>query len=75
MFSLLPGIPGADDLRSLVRKVDTARHHGVPDGCVLELDLLSAPPEASGFDPMAHHRWQRQAAGPAGGCRGDSPGR
>src|SRR4051812_44905847 len=53
MFSFLPGIPGADDLRSLVRRVDTARHHGVPDGCVLELDLLSAPPEASGFDPMA----------------------
>ncbi|WP_123026920.1 signal peptide peptidase SppA [Mycolicibacterium stellerae] len=53
MFSFLPGIPGADDLRSLVRKVDTARHHGVPDGCVLELDLMSAPPEASGFDPMA----------------------
>ncbi len=53
MFSFLPGIPGADDLRSLVRKVDTARHHGVPNGCVLELDLLAAPPEASGFDPMA----------------------
>src|SRR6476661_10611547 len=53
MFSFLPGMPGADDLRSLVRKVDTARHHGVPDGCVLELDLLSAPPEASGFDQMA----------------------
>ncbi len=53
MFSFLPGIPGADDLRSLVRKVDTARHHGVPNGCVLELDLLTAPPETSGFDPMA----------------------
>ena len=53
MFSFLPGIPGADDLRSLARKVDTARHHGVPNGCVLELDLLSAPPETSGFDPMA----------------------
>src|SRR6476659_690947 len=53
MFSFLPGIPGADDLRSLVRKVDTARHHGVPDGCVLELDLLSAPPEASGLYAMA----------------------
>jgi protease-4 len=53
MFSFLPGIPGADDLRSLVRKVDTARHHGVPNGCVLELDLLTAPPEASGFDPVA----------------------
>jgi protease IV len=53
MFSFLPGIPGADDLRSLVRKVDTARHHGVPNNCVLELDLLTAPPETSGFDPMA----------------------
>jgi protease-4 len=53
MFSFLPGIPGADDLRSLVRKVDTARHHGVPDNCVLELDLLAAPPETTGFDPMA----------------------
>ena len=53
MFSFVPGIPGADDLRSLARKVDTARHHGVPNGCVLELDLLSAPPETSGFDPMA----------------------
>ncbi len=53
MFSFLPSIPGADDLRSLARKVDTARHHGVPNGCVLELDLLAAPPEASGFDPLA----------------------
>ena len=53
MFDFLPGIPGADDLRSLVRRVDTTRHHGVPNGCVLELDLLSAPPETSGFDPMA----------------------
>ncbi len=53
MFSFLPGIPGPDDLRSLVRKVDTARHHGIPANCVLELDLLSPPPETSGFDPMA----------------------
>ncbi len=53
MFSFLPGIPGADDLRVLARKVDTARHHGVPDGCVLELDLLAAPPETSGFDPLS----------------------
>ena len=53
MFSFLPGIPDADDLRLLVRKVDTARHHGVPNNCVLELDLLTAPPETSGFDPMA----------------------
>ncbi|OBK70511.1 signal peptide peptidase SppA [Mycobacterium sp. 1274761.0] len=53
MFSFLPSLPGADDLRQLARKVDTARHHGIPDGCVLELDLLTAPPETSGFDPMA----------------------
>lgn len=53
MFSFLPGLPGADDLRLFARKVDTARHHGVPSGCVLELDLLTAPPETSGFDPMA----------------------
>ena len=53
MFSFLPGIPGADDLRSLARKVDTARHHGVPNGCVLELDLLAPPPETAGFDPLA----------------------
>jgi len=53
MFSLLSGIPGTDEIRSIVRKVDTARHHGVPSRCVLELDLQSAPPEASGFDPLA----------------------
>ncbi|MDT5110448.1 MAG: protease [Mycobacterium sp.] len=53
MFSLLSGIPGTDELRSIVRKVDTARHHGVPSGCVLELDLQALPPEASGFDPLA----------------------
>ena len=53
MLDFLPDIPGADDLRSLVRKVDTARHHGVPNGCVLELDLLSVPPESRGFDPFA----------------------
>src|SRR5246127_252985 len=53
MFSFVPGIPGLDDLRSLGRTVDTARHHGVPNGCVLELDLLAAPPETGGFDPLA----------------------
>ena len=53
MFSLLPPMPGFDDLRSLGRRVDTARHHGVPNGCVLELDLLAAPPETGGFDPFA----------------------
>src|ERR1700746_3026008 len=53
MFSFVPGIPGLDDLRSLGRKADTARHHGVPNRCVLELDLLTAPPETGGFDPLA----------------------
>ena len=53
MFAFLPGLPGPDDLRALVRKVDTARHNGIPDGCVLELDLTSLPPETSGFDPLA----------------------
>jgi protease IV len=53
MFAFLPGIPGTDDLRALARRVDTARHHGVPKGCVLELDLLAVPPETGGFDPFA----------------------
>jgi len=53
MFSFVPGVPNLDDLRSLARKVDTARHHGVANGCVLELDLLAAPAETTGFDPMA----------------------
>jgi protease IV len=53
MFAFLSGVPGLDDLRALGRRVDTARHHGVPDGCVLELELMSAPQETSGFDPLA----------------------
>jgi protease-4 len=53
MFAFLPGIPGTDDVRALVRRVDTVRHHGVPNGCVLEFDLLSVPAETSGFDPLA----------------------
>ncbi|ULE33855.1 signal peptide peptidase SppA [Mycobacterium sp. IDR2000157661] len=53
MFAFLPGLPGPDDLRALVRRVDTARHHGVPDGVILELDLLSVPNETGGFDPFA----------------------
>ncbi|WP_333892687.1 signal peptide peptidase SppA [Mycolicibacterium gadium] len=53
MFAFLPGIPGIDDVRALGRRVDTARHHGVPGGCVLELDLMAAPPETGGFDPLA----------------------
>ena len=52
-FNFLPGLPGLADLQTLGRKVDTARHHGVPDGCVLELDLLNTPPETGGFDPFA----------------------
>jgi protease-4 len=53
MFAFLSGIPGADELRNLARRVDTARHHGVPGGCVLELDLQAVPPETGGFDPLA----------------------
>ena len=50
MFAFRSALP--DDLRDLVRRVDTARHRGVPDGCILELDLQSAPPETAGFDPL-----------------------
>lgn len=53
VFSLVPSIPGFDDVRDIARRVDTARHHGVPNGCVLELDLQSVPPETAGFDPLA----------------------
>ncbi|MGE2730051.1 signal peptide peptidase SppA [Mycolicibacterium vaccae] len=53
MLSLLSGLPGFDDVRQLARKVDTARHQGVPAGAILELDLQSAPPETAGFDPFA----------------------
>lgn len=53
MFSLLPPLPGVDDLRSAYRRLDTARHRGVPAGCVLELDLQMLPHETGGFDPLA----------------------
>jgi protease-4 len=53
MFAFLSGIPGTDELRDLARRVDTARHHGVPSGCVLELDLQAMPHETGGFDPFA----------------------
>ncbi|OBI99230.1 signal peptide peptidase SppA [Mycobacterium sp. 1465703.0] len=53
MFAFLPSIPGVDEVRALAGRVDTVRHHGVPNGCVLELDLRSMPPETSGFDPLA----------------------
>lgn len=53
MFDFLPSLPGSDELRAMVRKVDTARHNGIPNGCVLELDLMSVPPETAGFDPLA----------------------
>src|SRR6201996_5800679 len=53
MFAFLPDPPGIDDVRALARRGDTARHHGVPNGCVLELDLRVAPPEISGLDPLA----------------------
>ncbi|MGA9373998.1 MAG: signal peptide peptidase SppA, partial [Mycobacterium sp.] len=50
MFGFLPG---PVDLRAIIRKVDTARHSGVPNGCVLELDVQAVPPETTGFDPLA----------------------
>jgi protease-4 len=52
MFAL-SGIPGLDDVRALARQMDTARHKGVPNGCVLELDLQSVPSETTSFDPLA----------------------
>jgi len=52
MFSLLTGVPGFDDVRALARRVDTARHHGIPNGCILELDLQAVPPETAGFEPL-----------------------
>ena len=52
MFAFLPGIPGADDVRDALRRIDTARHHGVPDGVILEFDVQSVPPETAGFDPL-----------------------
>lgn len=53
MFGFLPSLPGIDEVRALAGRVDTARHHGVPNGCVLELDVRSVPPETTGFDPLA----------------------
>ncbi|MBY0441770.1 MAG: signal peptide peptidase SppA [Mycobacteriaceae bacterium] len=53
MFVFLPNLPGADGMRALASRVDTARHHGVPNGCVLDLDLRSIPPETTGFDPLS----------------------
>ena len=54
MRSFLPGVPGeiGESIKAGVRRIDTARHHGVPKGCILELDLQSVPPETAGFDPV-----------------------
>jgi protease IV len=57
MFAFLPTLPGfsnwEDDVRAVANRVDTVLHHGVPNGCVLELSLRSVPPETTGFDPLA----------------------
>jgi protease IV len=53
MFAFLPSLPGVDEVRAFADRVDTARHHGVPNGCVLEFNLRTAPPETTGFDPLA----------------------
>ena len=54
MSAFLPGVP--DEVRGFLktgaRKIDTARHNGVPNGCILELDLQTLPPEAAAFDPI-----------------------
>ncbi len=52
MRSLLSDVPVRDIIRTGVRKIDTARHHGVPEGCILELNLQSLPPEVAAFDPV-----------------------
>ena len=52
MFGFLPSVPGVADVRALVNRVDTARHHGIPSGCVLEFNLQAVPPETTGFDPL-----------------------
>lgn len=52
MLSLLPPDGFRGDLRRAARRIDTVRHHGVPRGCILELDLQSLPPETAGFDPL-----------------------
>src|ERR1700730_10955733 len=53
MFGFLPSVPGLDDVRALAGRVDPARPHAVPHGCLLEFDRRSAPPETTGFDPLA----------------------
>lgn len=53
VFAFRPPLLGVDDLRSVANRVDTARHHGVPNGCVLEFDVRAVPPETTGFDPLA----------------------
>jgi protease IV len=53
ILSGLPGISKLSDVRALANRVDTARHHGVPSGCVLEFNLRAVPPELTGFDPLA----------------------
>ncbi len=70
-----------DDIRALAGRVDTARHHGVPNGCVLEFDLRSVPPETTGFDPLAiitgggRPMALRDAVAAHPPCRRGSPGR
>ena len=53
MAAFLPSLPGVGDLRAVANRVDTVRHRGVPNGCVLEFDVRSVPPETTGFDPLA----------------------
>jgi protease-4 len=54
MRSFQPRLPHEvrDFITTGARRIDTARHHGVPSDCILELDLQSPPPETAGFDPV-----------------------
>ena len=58
----------------MARRVDTARHHGVPNGCVLEVDLQAVPAETGGFDPLAMLSGGGQAAAVARSRRRDTAG-
>ncbi|EUA92278.1 protease IV domain protein [Mycobacterium ulcerans str. Harvey] len=56
MFAFLPFLPSlssvGDDVHALAERVDTACHHGVPNGCILEFNLRTMLAESNGFDPF-----------------------
>lgn len=52
MFVFRPTIPGPDVWCKVAGRVDTVLHRGVPQGCVIEMDIQSIPPEVGSFDPL-----------------------